>query len=107
VVYANSFTVTQKDMLASLLRTTNTKEDDWKITKRNVQEWYTEGLDEMKKGERIGFAKMMYGRVFYPDGCGDFERNKGTINDLLDLPKEDIDEATLLAIERSKGPRWV
>ncbi|KAF2651113.1 NAD(P)-binding protein [Lophiostoma macrostomum CBS 122681] len=107
VVYVNSFTVTQKDMLESVLRTTSTKEDDWKITKRNVQEWYSEGLEEMKKGERIGFVKMMYGRVFYPDGCGDFEHNKGTINHLLDLPKEDIDEATLLAIERSKGPRWV
>lgn len=40
-------------------------------------------------------------------GCGDFEHNKGTINSLLSLPKEDIDEATERAIERSKAPSWV
>jgi hypothetical protein len=50
---------------------------------------------------------MMYTRVFYPDGCGDFEHNKGTLNSLLDLPKEDIDEAIKAAIERSKASNRV
>ena len=65
------------------------------------------GVEEMKEGNRIGFVKMMYTRVFYPDGCGDFEHNKGTLNKVLDLPQEDIDEATKVAIERSKAPSWV
>jgi hypothetical protein len=45
----------------------------------------------------------MYTRVFYPDGNGDYESSKGTANGLLELPQEDIDEATKIAIERAKG----
>lgn len=89
-------------MLESALRVTGTKENDWTITKEPAQERYSSGIKEMQEGKRIGFAKMMITRVFYPDGCGDFEHNKGTLNSLLDLPKEDIDEATKAAIERSK-----
>lgn len=106
VVYVNSFTVSQKDMLASALRVTGTKEHDWTITKEPARERYSSGIKEMQEGKRIGFAKMMYTRVFYPDGCGDFEHNKGTINGLLDLPQEDMDEATKVAIERSKNSNW-
>ena len=106
VVFINSFTVNQKDMLESALRVTGTKEDDWTINKEPTQERYSSGIKEMKEGNRIGFAKMMYTRVFYPDGSGDFEHNKGTLNALLDLPKEDIDEATKIAIERSKTFSW-
>ena len=45
---------------------------------------------------------MMYTRVFFPDGSGDFESNKGTLNAVLNLPVEDLDEATGRAIERAK-----
>lgn len=107
VVYINSFTVSQKDMLESAARVTGTKQDDWTIAKEPSHERYASGLAEIKEGQRIGFAKMMYTRVFYPDGCGDFENNKGTINSLLGLPKEGIDEATERAIERSNAPSWV
>ena len=93
-------------MLESALRVTGTKKDDWTIRKESAQERYSSGLKEIKEGKRIGFAKMMYTRVFYPDGSGDFEHNKGTLNALLDLPKENIDEATKIAIERSKTSSW-
>ncbi|KAH8689011.1 hypothetical protein BGW36DRAFT_433774 [Talaromyces proteolyticus] len=106
VVYINSFTISQMDMLESVLRVTDTKMEDWTITKEPSQERYSTGLDEIQEGKRIGFAKMMYTRVFFPDGCGDFEHNKGTINSLLDLPGEDIDAATRIAIDRSKAPSW-
>ena len=89
-------------MLESALRVTGTKEDDWTITKESTQKWFSSGVKEMGEGKRIGFAKMM-SRVFYPDGCGDFEHNKGTLNSLLNLPMEDIDEATKVGIERSKN----
>ncbi len=107
VVYINSFTVSQKDMLESACRVTGTKKDDWTITKEPAQDRYMSGIEEMKEGKRIGFVKMMYTRVFYPDGCGGFEHNKGTLNEVLDLPQEDIDEATKVAIERSKVSSWV
>jgi hypothetical protein len=103
VVYIKSFTVSQKDMWRSPMRTSGTKEDEWTITKQPAQERYSSGLKEIKEGQRIGYAKMMYSRVFYSDGCGDFEHNKSTLNSLLGLPEESIDDATKVAIERSKA----
>lgn len=94
-------------MFASALRVTGIQKHEWRITKESARERYSDGLKEIKEGKRIGFAKMMYTRVFYDDGCGDFESGKGTINALLGLPKEDIDEATRVAFERSKAPSWV
>lgn len=105
MVYMQSFKVSQKEMFASALRVTGTKENDWKISYEPSMERYSNGLKEIKEGKRVGFAKMMYTRVFYQDGCGDLER-KGTINALLDLPEEDLDEATARAAERSKNPGW-
>lgn len=105
VVYVKSFTVSQKDMLESVYRVTGTKEADWTITKEPSQERYAKGMKEMYEGSREGFAKMLYTRVFYPDGCGDIE-HKGTVNDLLGLPTEDMDAATLVAIERAKTHPW-
>ncbi|KUJ17869.1 NAD(P)-binding protein [Mollisia scopiformis] len=107
VVYINSFTVNQREMLESALRVTGTKKEDWSVTKEPAKERYASGLEEIKEGKRIGFAKMMYTRVFFPDGCGDFENEKGTLNEVLGLPKEDIDEATKAAIEWSKSSNWV
>jgi hypothetical protein len=98
--------VNQKEMLESLLRVTGTEESDWTITKEPTEERYANGIKEMKEGSRAGFAKMMYTRVFYPDGCGNTEHKKDAVNSLLNLPKEDIDEATKSAIEFSKTPIW-
>jgi hypothetical protein len=94
-------------MLESALRVTGTQLSEWRITKEPARERYADGLKEIKESKRIGFAKMMYTRVFYDDGCGDFEKNKGTINALLGLPREDINEATRVAWKRSKVHSWV
>ncbi|CAJ2513499.1 Uu.00g016180.m01.CDS01 [Anthostomella pinea] len=107
LVYVKSFTVTQREMLASAMRVTGTKESDWTITKEPAQERYTTSLSEIKEGKRVGFAKMMYTRVFFADGVGDFEDGRDTMNGVLGLPEEDLDEATERAFERSKGPSWV
>ena len=105
-VYVSSFTVSQKDMLDSVLRVTQTSLEDWKVTKEPVEGRYTGGIEAMQKGDRMGFARMMYSRVFFPDDCGNFEKTRGTINDLLKLPKENIDDATKDAIQRSKEVSW-
>jgi len=101
VVYVSSFTVSQKDMLASALRVTGTTQDDWTVTKEPVRERFASGIKDVREGKRSGFPKLV-SRVFYPDGCGDFERGRGTLNRALGLPKEDIDGATRVAIERSQ-----
>ena len=88
-------------MFDSALRATDTKEDDWSVVYESAREQYASGMKEIQEGNFSGFLKMM-ARIFYPDGCGDFEHNKGTLNESLNLPKEDIDEATKVAIERQK-----
>lgn len=105
-VFVKSFTISQRDILESVLRVTDTKEADWHITKEPSEERYTNGVSEMKQGDQLGFVKMLYTRIFYPDGNGDFETNKGVINELLGLPKEDIDEATKAGIKRFYDNPW-
>ncbi|KAB8349571.1 hypothetical protein FH972_023595 [Carpinus fangiana] len=101
--YVSSFTVSQKDMLESLLRVTQTKIEDWKVTKEPAQERYAKGMAEMKAGDFEGFGKALYARVFYPDGSGNVADSKGLSDDLLGLPKEDIDEATKEAVQRHEA----
>jgi hypothetical protein len=105
VVYVDSFTVSQRDMLDSVYRVTGTTETDWNITKESAKERYEGGVEAMQKGDFNGFVKMLYTRVFYDDGSGDFS-GKGTLNSVLGMPKEDLDEATKRAIERSESTIW-
>jgi hypothetical protein len=102
-IYVSSFTVTQKDMLESVLRVTQTSRDDWTITKEPARARYAAGMEEMKSGDRMGFGKLLYARAFYPDDSGNVEKTRGLQNELLGLPKEDMDEFTKIAIERAKG----
>jgi hypothetical protein len=101
-IYIGSFTVNQKDMLESVMRVTQTSMDEWTVTKEPVKERYTKGLEAMKGGDRMGFARAMYSRVFFPDNSGNTEKTRGLANDLLGLPKEDLDDATKVAVKRSQ-----
>ena len=105
-IYVSSFLVSQKDMFESVLRVTNTRIEQWKVAQEPAKDRYAGGVEAMKKGDRIGFVKMMYCRVFYPHSTGNFEETKGLKNSLLGLPKEDIDEATQRAIKRSEQASW-
>ncbi|OCK76863.1 NAD(P)-binding protein [Lepidopterella palustris CBS 459.81] len=97
--YFASFRVSQRDMLDSIHRVTGTTDKDWEITYEPTGERYKNGIDEMQKGARTGFAKAMYSRLFFPNGDGDFESSRGLANDLIGLPKEDLDEATKRTVE--------
>ena len=96
-VYVSSFRVSQRDMLDSVMRVTDTGLDDWKITHEASVDRYRAGCEELKKGNFIGFPQLMYTRVFYQDGSGDFEASRGLQNEVLGLPKDDLDEYTKIA----------
>ena len=98
-IYVSSFQINQKDMLDSVMRVTGTKEQDWTIKHEPAASRYKAGLEAMYKGDYMGFAQMMYSRVFYQDGSGDFESGKGLQNEVLGLPREDLDEATEVAVK--------
>lgn len=106
VVYINSFTTTQKEMLESAQRVTGTTASDWTVTKEPSQKRFDDGMAELKAGNHMGMFKTMSTRIFFLDGCGDFESRKGTLNNILGLQKEDIDQYTKIAIDRAKNPGW-
>ena len=101
-VYVSSFSVSQKEMLDSVLRETKTSIDDWKVTKEPSHERYANGMKAMQGGDAMGYVKLMYARVFYPEDADNTGKTKETINELLGLPKENFDEATRAAIQRAK-----
>lgn len=106
IIFVNSFNISQKDMLESVLRVTGDKLEDWTITKEPARERYAAAVKALQTGDRMAYVRMMYTRVFYDDGNGDFETRRGTSNKLLGLPKESIDEATSRAIERAETDPW-
>jgi hypothetical protein len=98
-VYVSSFLASQKDMFESALRVTKTKPEDWHISFESSKDRYQRGVDILKSGDPRAHAIALYTRVFFPDRIGAFEETKGLQNELLGLPKEDIDEATKIAAE--------
>lgn len=97
--YIASFRVCQRDMLDSIHRVTGSTDKDWEITHEPTAQRHKNGLEELKNGIQTGYAKAMYARVFYPNGDGDFESSRGLANEVLGLPKEELDEATKGAVE--------
>jgi hypothetical protein len=100
-LYISSFYVSQKDMFASILRVTGTKEVDWEIDYEDSKQRFEDGQKEFAAGSRLGFGKFLYARVFYPDGCGSYEKKLN--NEALGLPKEDLDEYTKKGIELAES----
>lgn len=87
IIYVNSFTISQKDMLSSVCRVTGTQESDWAVTQKPANEMYDMGIEDMKNGNWMGEGNFLYGRIFYNDGCGDFESSKVS---LLSTRRKDL-----------------
>ena len=98
-VYISSFLISQQDMFASIQRVTGTTSKDWTVEHQGHEERYKSGGKMMQEGNRLGFARMMYTRVLYPNGDGNYEDKHGLANEVLGLPREDLDEATRRAVE--------
>jgi hypothetical protein len=85
-------------MLNSLHRILGTTDADWSISHESTEQRVKDGHEELSRGIQTGFAKALYARVFYPSGDGNFT-HKGLENELLGLPKEDLDEAVKRAVD--------
>ena len=97
-VYIASFTISQLDIFESVLRVTGTRLKDWSVGYEPAEERYRRGTDMLEHGDRMGSLLRMYARVFYPDGCGNFETKKDLCNAVLGLDEEDLDTATRHAL---------
>jgi hypothetical protein len=100
--YISSFTISQSDMLESVLRVTGTEMKDWKLTRVSAKEYFKEGMEEIKKGSRIGFGKALYSRSFFPESSGNFGAKRGLHNEVLGLPVENLDEFTRIAVQMAE-----
>jgi hypothetical protein len=95
-----SFRVSQRDMLDSLHRVLGTTDADWDITYEPTAKRIQDGAAELQQGKMTGFAKMLYGNGFLPSNdMADYAGTQKTANEVLGLPKEDLDEATKRTVE--------
>jgi hypothetical protein len=102
-LYLDSFKVSQRDMLDSIHRVTGTSDADWEMSFQASEQRYKDGMQEMQNGSIAGFQKALYARAFFPNGGGDFTLTHGTANQLLRLPKEDLDQATKRALDMAES----
>ncbi|KAI4866583.1 NAD(P)-binding protein [Hypoxylon rubiginosum] len=106
-IYVSSFCLSQKEMFATVLRLTGTKESDWTITYEESTKRFQDAQARLFGGDRTAFPQLLYSRNFFKDGVGNFEARRGIANDILGLPKEDLDAATRIAIDRNeKGLKY-
>ncbi|KAL4974653.1 hypothetical protein BDW66DRAFT_161087 [Aspergillus desertorum] len=92
--YVSSFRLTQRDMFESVKRVTRTVDSDWTIIRESSLERFKEGQEGLKVHNSKVFTKMLYSRMFFPTGDGDYESRRELDNKALGLPVEDVDEAT-------------
>ncbi|KAF5568179.1 isoflavone reductase family [Fusarium phyllophilum] len=107
-VYLNSFVVSQRDLFESVKRVTGTSGADWTVTHESSKKRYVEGMAQVKRGDMSGFSKLLYARAFFPEDPSDLSAKAQ--NELLDLPEEELDEATkdgiaLIEVLKSRGER--
>ncbi|KAL5341365.1 hypothetical protein BJX70DRAFT_395755 [Aspergillus crustosus] len=66
-------------------------------TWESAEKRWAEGQAAIQEGNWHAFTKMLYSRMFFTAGDGVYEA-KGLYNEMLDLPIEDLDEATSVGI---------
>ena len=102
-VWIDSFLLSQQDISESILRVTGTSRSEWSISHTPVKEYYGKAMEELKAGSMEGFSKALYSRSFYPDEPANFGKKHGLDNDILGLPKEDLDAAMKAAWDLSRS----
>jgi hypothetical protein len=105
MAFVASFALSQRDMLDSLQRVTNTSDSDWNISGMPAKERFAEAKEEIGKGNRASFGHALYSRYFYDD-AGLFEKTHGLDNKKLGLPKADLDEASKAAVGLQESGYW-
>ncbi|KAH8669181.1 CipA protein [Xylariales sp. PMI_506] len=100
-IYISSFCINQQEMFESVLRVTKTKKDDWKINFEDSKERYNKAMEALQRGDRAAFGVAMYTRVFFPDARGAYEKAGKLDNELLGLPKENVDDFSKLAFDKA------
>ena len=102
-VYISSFRLSQRDMFESVKRVTKTTDADWDISRESAEKRWKDGRAALQQGNMSAFAKMLYSRMFFPNGDGDYQSSRGLHNDILGLPVEDLDKSTAIGIRMGEN----
>lgn len=107
-LYISSFLASQRDMLDSVHKVLGDSDADWTIEHESTSDRYARGLAMMKEGgpkARTGFGLCLYSRTFYPNGDGNFQAKHTLANKALNLPEENMAEATArgMALSQKSG----
>ncbi|KAM3080830.1 hypothetical protein ACMFMG_004784 [Clarireedia jacksonii] len=87
-IFIDSFTVSQAQILASLEKLTATK---WEVTYLDAEEQKKQGLEKMSQGDFSGAMSLIrYINSVHGHG-GNYSEYEKTQNELLSLPKENLD----------------
>jgi hypothetical protein len=99
-----SFRINQKDMFASVLRVTGTKQSDWSVSYEPTKERFEKARVAMLAGDRIAFGRMLYAKCFFPgeNNMCNFDKC-GLDNEALGLPEESLDEFTRVGIDMANS----
>ncbi|CAJ0554379.1 Ff.00g128920.m01.CDS01 [Fusarium sp. VM40] len=101
-LYLSSFYVSQKDILASAQRVTNTSDADWDIKYETTSDRMEKGKAQAASGDFRGLVQTYYSFIFSPKGQKlNFEEKLH--NAILQLPEEDLDEVVKDCVEKAKN----
>ncbi len=95
--HTSSFRVSQRDMLASLLRVTGTTEANWTIKSEPARERWAQAKTAFEGGDRAAIGRLLYTRMFMEDAPSDYAARLD--NKALGLPEENLDEFTAVAVK--------
>lgn len=96
----SSFLVSQRDMLDSVHKALGDSDGEWSITSEPVEERVKSGLQDLYKGNHLGFVRAMYTHVFGKSVNENSPAGQEMANARLGLPKEDLDEVTKWTVEK-------
>jgi hypothetical protein len=96
-LYVSSFFINQRSILDSVQRVTGTQDNDWSIAHESTSDRVAVGMKEFAEGNYRGMAKAYYARLHFPGSEAVYEDK--IQNDLLGLPEDDVDKATVAALQ--------
>ena len=100
--YVKSFEITQKEMLAAAQRATGTTQADWTVDQKPAEPTVKSGMERFMKGDFFALLDIVYVSNWLEEYGGNYEVTHGTVNKVLGLPVEDLDEQTKYALEKAK-----
>lgn len=100
-IYVSSFEINQNAILAAVEKASGNK---FEVTHVASDDMITQGRDEVAKGDFMGMAKLLLAATCKGGLGANFaaEEPQGLANELLELPKEDLESVTKRVLDNGE-----